>query len=104
MTPDERKQLSEDGQIIYALTAQNEGLRNEREALRNELKKQEIAHEKWGLELIAERDALRKLCWSAGHALRSYEYGNVAPDLAKEVADAIERQLTTPRLLSPDSR
>lgn len=29
----------------------------------------------------------------AVHALRSYQYGNASPDLAKEIADAIEEYL-----------
>ena len=32
---------------------------------------------------------------AASHALRSYEYGNAAPELAKEMADAIDRFLAT---------
>ena len=47
-----------------------------------------------------ERDeivALRKLLGAAGHALRSYQYGNASPDLAEEIANQIERALKDKR-------
>lgn len=36
----------------------------------------------------------RDLAESALHALRSYEHGNSAPDLAKDIADRIEKLLS----------
>lgn len=33
-----------------------------------------------------------KLLQAAVHALRSYQYGNGSPDLAKEIADRIEKE------------
>jgi len=36
-------------------------------------------------EIARMREALK----AAGHALRSYQHGNSAPDLAKEIADRI---------------
>ena len=45
-------------------------------------------------DLVTATDALR----AAFHALRSYEYGNSATELAKEVADHIEGLLNTPQL------
>ena len=42
---------------------------------------------------IAALEAALRGAW---HALKSYEYGNSAPDLAKEAAEAIERVI--PRL------
>lgn len=44
-------------------------------------------------ELIATNAALVKLLKGASHALRSYQYGNVATDLAAEVADACDAAL-----------
>jgi hypothetical protein len=44
-----------------------------------------------------EVEARRNLLVSARaavHALRSYQYGNVAPDLAKEVADSLTVDIT----------
>ena len=38
--------------------------------------------------LIGVFDALLKACKAAEHALRSYQYGNTATDLARDVADA----------------
>lgn len=35
-----------------------------------------------------------KLLRAAAHALRSYQYGNASPDLAQEVADAIDEALS----------
>ena len=40
--------------------------------------------------------ALEKLLVSAAHALRSYQYGNSATDLAEEVADALDAALRPP--------
>lgn len=37
-----------------------------------------------------ERDGLRSACVAACHALRSYQHGNSAPGLAKDVADDLE--------------
>lgn len=47
------------------------------------------------LRRLAERDEARRILDSASHALRSYEYGNVATDCAKEMADAIDQFLAT---------
>ena len=44
-------------------------------------------------ELEKERESLLELCLTAFHVLRSYQYGNVAPDLAEEIADKIESVL-----------
>ncbi|WP_202966745.1 hypothetical protein [Cupriavidus sp. IDO] len=35
-------------------------------------------------------DGVRKLLTAASHALRSYQYGNAAPDLAESIADRID--------------
>ena len=43
-----------------------------------------------------ERERLRPVLTSAIHALRSYQYGNSAGDLAEEVADAIAAALRAP--------
>jgi hypothetical protein len=37
-----------------------------------------------------------KLLTAAAHALRSYEFGNASPDLAREMAGAIEEYLAAP--------
>ena len=42
--------------------------------------------------LCAEVERQAKLLTAAHHALRSYQYHNASPDLAREVADAIEGQ------------
>jgi NTP pyrophosphatase (non-canonical NTP hydrolase) len=39
--------------------------------------------------LIAIAPELLEACKAAGSALRSYQYGNDSPDLAKEIADHI---------------
>lgn len=38
-------------------------------------------------ELRVERQALLDACKAASHALKSYQYGNASPDLAKEMAE-----------------
>jgi hypothetical protein len=38
-------------------------------------------------------DTLRKASTAALHALRSYQYGNGSPDLAKSVADHLQAAL-----------
>lgn len=45
--------------------------------------------------LVAERERLVEVSRAAMHALRSYQYGNSSLDLAEEIADFIERTLTT---------
>lgn len=45
--------------------------------------------------LVAERERLVEVLRAAMHALRSYQYGNSSLDLAEEIADSIERILTT---------
>lgn len=37
----------------------------------------------------------RRLLEAASHALKSYAYGNAATDLAKDMADSIDRFLST---------
>ena len=44
-------------------------------------------------QLVADKAALVKALTSAIHALRSYECGNVATDLAREIADECQRAL-----------
>jgi hypothetical protein len=44
--------------------------------------------------LIAHAPEMAAKLQAAIHCMRSYEYGNHAPDLAKEMADSIERLLT----------
>jgi hypothetical protein len=39
------------------------------------------------------REELLKACRAAVHALRSYQHGNSAPDLAESVADAVEKAI-----------
>lgn len=39
---------------------------------------------------IARIDAMKTALYAASHALRSYEHGNAAGDLAREVADACD--------------
>jgi hypothetical protein len=46
-----------------------------------------------GTALIEARELLR----AASHALRSYQCGNAAPDLAEEIADAIDKFLDQTR-------
>jgi hypothetical protein len=48
---------------------------------------------KWVEDVKRERTQMLKLLSAALSALRSYQYGNAAPDLAKEVADTIEKAL-----------
>lgn len=45
------------------------------------------------LDLRTVYDKLRKVSDAAYHALRSYENGNSATELAKEIADALEAEL-----------
>lgn len=45
-------------------------------------------------EARAEAGRMREILTSAQHALRSYQYGNVSPDLAESVADAIGKVLS----------
>ena len=40
-------------------------------------------------------DEAKRILIAASHALRSYEYGNVAIGLAKEMADAIDKFIVT---------
>jgi len=48
----------------------------------------------WGdARLIAATPDLLKQLAAALHALRSYEYGNASPNLAGELADAIEQTI-----------
>jgi hypothetical protein len=42
---------------------------------------------------IAALPALERAVYAAMHALRSYEFGNASPDLAKSVADLCEAAL-----------
>jgi hypothetical protein len=42
-------------------------------------------------KLIQHVESLEKALNGAWHALKSYEYGNAATELAKEAAEAIER-------------
>jgi hypothetical protein len=44
-------------------------------------------------ELEKERESLLDLYLAAFYALRSYQYGNAAPDLAEEIADKIKSVL-----------
>lgn len=44
-------------------------------------------------EEFERRDTWRKLLEAASHGLRSYQYGNTATDLAKEMADSIDAAL-----------
>jgi predicted component of type VI protein secretion system len=44
-------------------------------------------------ELILEAEESRKLLKAAMHALKSYQYGNSAPDLAASIAGDIEKLL-----------
>jgi hypothetical protein len=44
--------------------------------------------------LIAAAPDLLKACIAAQNALRSYQYGNSSPDLAKEVADFASAVIT----------
>ena len=44
-----------------------------------------------------------KLLTAASHALRSYEFGNASPDLAREMAVAIEEYLAAPSPLTDTS-
>jgi hypothetical protein len=46
---------------------------------------------------LTTENEVDRLLFSAFHALRSYEHGNVAPDLAKEIADAIDEYRRRPR-------
>ena len=39
---------------------------------------------------------LKNLLQAASHALRSYQYGNASPDLAKSCADKIDQALAAP--------
>ena len=41
----------------------------------------------------AELNDLIKVASAAVHALRSYQYGNSSPELAEEVADALEEAI-----------
>ncbi len=45
---------------------------------------------KTALKVKAERDVLLNGCIAAYHALRSYQYGNIATDLAEEVAGELK--------------
>lgn len=40
----------------------------------------------------------RELLRAAYHALRSYEYGNSSPDLARDIADRLRAELAEARL------
>lgn len=42
-----------------------------------------------------ELEESKRLLVAASHALRSYQYGNAATELAAEMADAIDRFLKT---------
>ena len=44
-------------------------------------------------DAIKENEKLINLLAAASHALRSYQYGNVATDLAKELADSIDKEI-----------
>jgi hypothetical protein len=44
---------------------------------------------------LSERDEARRLLEASSHSLRSYQYGNAATEPAKDMADAIDRFLTT---------
>ena len=44
--------------------------------------------------LAREIHRLRRALKTAGHALRSYQYGNGSPDLAKDVADELDAILS----------
>jgi hypothetical protein len=41
-------------------------------------------------DLLDERDQAVRLLVTSSHALRSYQYGNSAPDLAEGIADQID--------------
>lgn len=41
-------------------------------------------------DLLRSSSGLTKAAAAAVHALRSYQYGNSSPELAEEVADALE--------------
>ncbi|WP_416358190.1 hypothetical protein ACLNGM_09890 [Aureimonas phyllosphaerae] len=43
--------------------------------------------------ILAENQALRRILKSAAHALRSYEFGNGSPDLARTIAAEAELAL-----------
>lgn len=47
---------------------------------------------------------LRKVAEAASHALRSYQYGNSAEDLAREVADALDEALADTAKPASDMR
>lgn len=47
--------------------------------------------------LVSERDALLAACEVAEHALRSYQYGNSATDLAREIADQVAAAIAKAR-------
>ena len=47
------------------------------------------------LRRLAEREEARRLLVAAGHALRSYQYGNAATGPAEEMADSIDRFIAT---------
>jgi hypothetical protein len=47
------------------------------------------------LKRLSEHDEARRLLEASSHNLRSYQYGNAATEPAKDMADAIDRFLTT---------
>ena len=47
-------------------------------------------------ELKEQLAEARKVMTAAGHALRSYQYGNSSTDLAQEMADAIDAIIAPP--------
>lgn len=49
-----------------------------------------------------ERNKLRLLLQAAFHALRSYEFGNASPALAKDIADRIETKLAEIKIGVPE--
>ena len=46
-------------------------------------------------QMVATIDEAHRLLTAASHALKSYAFGNVATDLAEEMAESIDRFLLT---------
>jgi hypothetical protein len=61
---------------------------------------EELPEEEWFrvVPLYRHDNELRKCAEAAFHALRSYQYGNTATDLAKEIADSLEAVLTNSKI------
>lgn len=46
------------------------------------------------IRLVNNREQILKTLTAAAHALRSYEYGNASPDLARSIAEHCEQLFT----------